>query len=105
VVPSVQLPEDAEQWLTEYDAALARFEAAKTDLDAFKNYFRMETGDAGAGYLGDDKVVSYPEVKSSRVSVEALKRDYPDVAEKVTEVSRYRRMTIRVPKRLKKADA
>jgi putative phage-type endonuclease len=101
IIPSTQLPEDAAEWLAEYEYALARFKSAETDLDAIKNYFRMQTGDAGAGYLGDEKVVSYPEVKSSRISVEALKRDYPEVAQAVTEVSRYRRMTIRVPKTLK----
>ncbi len=69
-----------------------------------KNLFREWTGDAGAAYLGEDKVVSYPEVKSSRISVEKLRELYPEVAEAVTEKSSYRRMTIRVPKKYKLPD-
>jgi len=98
VVPSTQLPEDAAEWLADYRAAKDALEAATTRLDEIKNYFRMETGDAGAGYLGDKKVVSYPEVRSSRIDVEALRRDHPDVAEACTVVSHYRRMTIKPPK-------
>jgi putative phage-type endonuclease len=98
VVPSVELPDDAREWLDDYRAAVVAEKAASARVDEIKNYFRMQTADAGAGYLGDEKVVSYPEVKSSRIDVEALKRDFPEVAEKVTVSSRYRRLTIRAPK-------
>jgi putative phage-type endonuclease len=98
VVPAVQLPEDAEEWLKDYRAALAAEKAATARVDEIKNYFRMWTGDAGAGFIGERKVVSYPEVKSTGIDVTKLKEQFPEVAEKVTKVSHYRRMTIRAPK-------
>lgn len=99
VRPSVELPEDADEWLEDYVTAKERAEEAVRNLDAIKNYFRMQVGDAAAGYLGDRKVVSYPEVSTTRIDVEALKRDHPEVAEEVTVTSHYRRMTIRPPKK------
>jgi putative phage-type endonuclease len=101
VKPSVDLPDNAEEWLVDYYRAKLAAEEAQKNLDAAKNFFRMWTGDAGAGYLGERKVVSYPAVNSSRIDVEALKRDYPEVAEAVTVRSQYRRLTITVPKDLK----
>jgi putative phage-type endonuclease len=98
VVPSVQLPEDAEEWLSDYQAAKDAVEKATARLDEIKNYFRMEVGDAGAGYLGDRKVVSYPEVRSSGIDVGLLREKFPEIAEQVTRVSHYRRMTIKAPK-------
>jgi putative phage-type endonuclease len=107
VKPSIDLPEDTEEWLADYLKAKAAFEKAETDLDTVKNYFRMMTGDAGAGYLpwpGKPeglKITSYPEVSSSGIDVEKLKTEYPEVAEKCTRRSSYRRLTITVPKALK----
>lgn len=98
VRPSVELDADSEFWLAEYRKAKDKADAAEKDLAEVKNYFRMMVGDAGAGYLGDKKVVSYPEVSSTRIDVEALKRDYPEVAEAVTVRSTHRRLTIRPPK-------
>ena len=98
VRPSVDLPPEAEDWLNDFTEAKERVKKATANLDAIKNYFRMEVSDAGAGYLGDKKVVGYPEVTSSGIDVEALRRDYPEVAEAVTRKSRYRRLTITPPK-------
>lgn len=105
VQASTDLPDLAEEWIKDYQRAKARFEAAETELTAIKNTFRDWTGDAGAAYLGEDKLVSYPAVKSSRVDVEKLKTDYPEVAEACTVKSNYRRMTIRVPKKYKLSDS
>jgi predicted phage-related endonuclease len=101
VRPSVDLPENADEWLRDYWLAKVAAEKANADLDAARNFFRMWTGDAGAGYLGERKVVSYPVVNTSRIDVEALKRDFPEVAEKVTVRSSYRRLTITVPKEMR----
>lgn len=98
VKPSVDLPEEAEDWLRDYHRLKAVAEKAEKDLREVKNFFRMWTGDAGAGYFGERKVVSYPTVTSSRIDVEALERDFPEVARKVTVQSPYRRLTITVPK-------
>ena len=104
IQPSVQLPEDTDEWLKVYIEAKARYEAAEADLNEAKNFFRMMTGDAGAGYLGEEKIVGYPVInpKKGTIDVEALRRDYPEVAEAVTVRNSHRRLTISVPKRLKK---
>jgi predicted phage-related endonuclease len=104
VTPSVDLPEGSEVWLKDYQRAQDALKKAQADVDEIKNYFRMMTGDAGAGYIGEDKIVGYPDVRSSRIDVEALKRDYPEIAEKVTVKSSYRRLTISVPKKYKVAN-
>lgn len=105
IQPSTDLPDLAEEWLKDYQILKARHEAAELEFTALKNQFRDWTGDAGAAYLGEEKIVGYPSVKSSRIDVEALKRDYPEVAEAVTVKSSYRRMTIRVPKKYKITNA
>lgn len=96
--PSVDLPEDAEEWLADYNAAKDALKKAETRLDEIKNYFRMEVGDAGAGYIGERKVISYPEVSTSRIDVTALKEQEPELAKRFTVKSHYRRMTISPPK-------
>lgn len=101
IQPSVDLPEGTEMWLEDYYRRKLALEAAQADFDEVKNYFRVMTGDAGAAYLGDRKIVGYPEVSSKRVDVELLRQDYPDIAEKVTVTSRYRRLTVTVPKDIK----
>jgi len=107
VKPSVDLPEDTEEWLADYLKAKERLKAAEADMDAAKNYFRMMTGDAGAGYLpwpgkkDGLKITSYPEVGSTRVNIEKLKAEFPEVAAACTERSSYRRLTITVPKEIK----
>lgn len=107
VKPSTDLPEDTEEWLADLVKAKAAFKKAEEDLDAVKNYFRMMTGDAGAGYLpwpgkkDGLKVTSYPEVGSTSIDVEKLKTEYPEVAAACTRRSSYRRLTISIPKEIK----
>jgi putative phage-type endonuclease len=108
VKPSVDLPADTEEWLADYLEAKAELEKAQANMDQVKNYFRMMTGEAGAGYLpwpgkkDGLKITSYPEVSSTRVNIEKLKAEFPEVAEACTERSSYRRLTISVPKEIKK---
>lgn len=101
--PSVQLDPDAEQWLRMYDEANAEAKAADARLAEIKNYFRMMTGDAGAAYLGEDKVVGYPVVNTSSFDVKKFREEQPELAEQYTVKSTHRRLNIRVPKRLKGA--
>ena len=99
--PSVQLGEDAEEWLKMYEEAKAEADRANAELDSVKNWFRLMTADAGAAYLGTEKVVGYPVVNTTRLDVEALRQEMPEVAERFTVKSTHRRLSIKVPKRLK----
>jgi putative phage-type endonuclease len=106
LMPSTELPEGSESWLESLHRCKLAAEKAQADLDEAKNFFRMWTGDAGAAYLpreGKDplKVVSYPEVSSTRVDVEKLRTEYPEVAEACTVRGSYRRLTITVPRDIK----
>lgn len=101
VRPSVQLPENTDEWLRIYQEAKDRFDAAERDLDAAKNFFRMWTGDAGAGYLGEEKVVGYPVVNTSSFNVTRFREEHPELAKEYTVKSSHRRLTVRVPKHLK----
>jgi putative phage-type endonuclease len=98
VVPSIQLPGDADEWAKDLRAAQEAEKEATARVAEIKNYFRMHMADAGVGYLGDRKLVSYPEVKTTGIDVAKLREEFPEVAEQVTRVSHYRRMTIRTPK-------
>lgn len=91
---AVDLPEGSEELLDMYADAKAKAEAAEAHLNSIKNYFRDMTGDAAAGYIGARKVVSYPEVPSSRIDVTRLREEYPEIAEALTVKSHHRRMTI-----------
>lgn len=101
VRPSVEMPEGTDEWLEDYWRRKLIAEKATADLDEAKNYFRMWTGDAGAGYLGDRKVVGYPVVNSERVDVALLRERYPEIAQEVTVKSSHRRLVITVPKDVK----
>src|SRR5690606_12898762 len=99
VKPSVELPDDAADWLEDYAKVKAEVEEATKRLNEIRNYFRMHVGDAAAGYLGDQKVVSYPAVTTSRIDVAALERASPEAAAKVRVRSTHRRLTVKVPKK------
>jgi putative phage-type endonuclease len=101
--PSVQLPEDAEDWLVNYERAKRAAEVAEANLAEAKNFFRMWTGDAGAAYLGEDKVVSYPVINPKKGTIDAtkLREEFPEAAEACTVRNPHRRLTISVPKSVK----
>jgi putative phage-type endonuclease len=107
IKPSTELPEDAVDLLRDLHKAKERVKAAEADLDEIKNFFRMWTGDAAEGYLPAEdgkrpiKITSYPVVNATRIDVDALKTQYPEIAEKLTVKSPYRRLNISVPKALK----
>lgn len=101
VKPSVDLPEGTEVWLRAYHEAKDAVKKAEAEFDGVKNYFRMHTGDAAAGYLGEKKIVSYPVVTTHGVDLAKLREDYPEVAEACTKKSTHRRLTITVPKEMR----
>lgn len=97
VLPSVELPLEAERWLEEYRQAKTEADAAGARLDEVKNRIKDALGGAAAGYIGDWEAVSYPEISSSRVDVRKLREEYPDVAEECSVTTTSRRLTVRAP--------
>jgi putative phage-type endonuclease len=95
---SVQLPNGAGEWIAAYHQARDVMKTAEARLDECKNWIRAEIGGAAGGYIGDQKVVSYPEIVSHRVSTKLLRELYPEIVEDVIEESTYRRLTVRKPK-------
>lgn len=92
--PSTDLEQDAIEWAREYHRAKHELETAERRVEEIKNYFRMQLQDAQRGYVGDQMVVSYPEVSPKRVSVDLLKENFPEVYEQVVVRNTHRRLTI-----------
>jgi putative phage-type endonuclease len=92
--PATDLEEDAIEWAREYHRAKHELETAERRVEEIKNYFRMQLQDAQRGYVGEQMVVSYPEVSPRRVSVELLKEKFPEVYEQVIVRNTHRRLTI-----------
>ena len=95
---AIQLPPDAEAWVFTYLKARDAVKAANEYLDEAKTWLGFHLGDAAAGYLGDDKVVSWPEIHQHRISATLLREKYPEVAKECTVESTHRRMTVKKPK-------
>lgn len=93
------LPDEAIDWVLSYIQARDAVTKAEAYKEECGNWLRFHLGDAGAGYVGDEKIVSYPEVNTRRVSATKLREEFPDVAEACTVTSTHRRMTVRRPKK------
>lgn len=98
VQPAMELPEDAPEWIENYRRAKAEAERAEAELERAKNWFRMTLEDAGAGYIGDQKVVSFPEVHVTRIDTKKLRESHPAVADECSVTSTHRRLTVRAVK-------
>lgn len=95
LLPAVSLPDDAADWIRDYHRAKSVADAAAARFEECKNWIRVQMGDAGAGYLGDHKIVSFPEVHTHRIDSTKLRETYPDAAEDCSVESTYRRLTVR----------
>ncbi len=98
VYEAVQLPDGAADWIDAYRKARDAAHQAERYLEECKNWLRVQLGDAGAGYIGEEKVVSYPEIKTRRLLPKKIRALYPEVAEECSEISSYRRLTVRPAK-------
>jgi putative phage-type endonuclease len=97
VLESVQWDDEAREWIEQYLDAKRRVDEATAVLEERKNWLRFHVGDAGAAYIGDDKVVSYPEVVTRKISATKLRENFPEVAEACVVTSSHRRMTVKRP--------
>jgi putative phage-type endonuclease len=95
VFEAVTLPDEAAEWIEDYHRAAAELKRAERRLEECKNWLKVQLGDAGAGYLGHQKIVSYPEVHTTRISAKKLRAEFPEVAEECSETSSHRRLTVR----------
>lgn len=98
VQEAVELPEEAADWIAEYHQARAESKRADGRLTEIKNWIRVEMGDAGAGYVGDRKIVSFPEVSATRVDSKKLRESFPEAAEACEVTSTHRRLTVKTLK-------
>lgn len=95
VFEAVTLPDEAQEWIESYHRASAELKAAERRQEEIKNWLKVQLGDAGAGCLNGQKIISYPEVQTKRVSARRLREEFPEVAEKCSETSTHRRLTVR----------
>lgn len=66
---------------------------AKAELDKLKTQIGAEMGDMDT-VIGDDYKVMYRVVCSKRIDSAMLRREYPEIAEKVTKVTEANRLTV-----------
>lgn len=92
---AVELPEDAVEWIEDYHAAKAVVDEADRQLTEVKNWVRVQMGDAAAGYVGDQKIVSFPEVNTTRIDTKKLRESYPEIAAACSVNGTHRRLTVR----------
>lgn len=66
---------------------------AKAELDKLKCQITAEMGGMDT-VIGDDYKVMYRVVRSARIDSAMLRREYPEIAEKVTKVTEANRLTV-----------
>ena len=66
---------------------------AKAELDKLKTQIIAEMGGENT-VIGDDYKVMYRVVRSARIDSAMLRREYPEIAEKVTKVTEANRLTV-----------
>lgn len=66
---------------------------AKAELDKLKTQIIAEMGGMDT-VIGDDYKVVYRVVRSARIDSAMLRREYPEIAEKVTKVTEANRLTV-----------
>ena len=66
---------------------------AKAELDKLKPQIIAEMGGVDT-VIGDDYKVMYRVVRSARIDSAMLRREYPEIAEKVTKVTEANRLTV-----------
>lgn len=65
----------------------------KAELDKLKCQITAEMGGMDT-VIGDDYKVMYRVVRSARIDSAMLRREYPEIAEKVTKVTEANRLTV-----------
>jgi putative phage-type endonuclease len=95
---SIEFDDEALEWISDYNDAKEQLKVAEARMNEAKNWLIFHMGDAGAAYIGEEKVASYPEVSSSRINAELLRERYPEIAKEVTVTSTHRRFTVAKPK-------
>ena len=92
--PAVDLPDEAEALIREYeDAARAEKEAAERKEQA-ANRLKALLGDAEIGRLGGVPRVRWSVVQQTRLDVASLKQAYPAIYEECSRTSTYRRLQV-----------
>ena len=93
-VVSILLPDEAMDWVRDYQAAKDDEDAAKVRKDEAANHLRELLGDAESGVVGDRKVVWKP-VTQHRIDAKALRDKRADIAAEFTKETTSRRFEIK----------
>ena len=93
-VVSILLPDEAMDWVRDYQAAKDDEDAAKVRKDEAANHLRELLGDAESGVVGDRKVV-WKSVTQHRIDAKALRDKRADIAAEFTKETTSRRFEIK----------
>ena len=89
-----ELPADAFTLVHLYDEAAEEEKAAKTRKDEAANKLKAMLGEAEKGFVYDRKV-SWTNVEGTRLDTKKLKENEPEIYEKYTKTSNYRRFQVK----------
>jgi len=88
------LPEEAKQFLADYDEARAVVEKWQRRMDEAANRLKALLGDHEVGLLGDRRVI-WKSVSSRRFDTKRFRSDCPDLYEEYVTQSAYRRFSVK----------
>ncbi len=91
---SIELPEATYDLLKEYDAAALQEKEAKTKKDLIANTIKAEMGEYSRANIFDRQILWTP-VESKKFDSKRFKEEQPDLYEKYTKESAYRRFQIK----------
>ena len=95
---SIILPDEADKLLDDYMAIKAIEDDVKKQKNLLENQLKAMLGEAECAKSRNGFSVSWKEAVSTRLDTATLKKEQPDIAEKYTIKSSYRRFSVYKPK-------
>lgn len=94
----IELPTEAEELVSEWDAVKAMIAGYEEKLAAIENQLKAMLGEAESGTVGD-KLVSWKTITSKRIDSKRIRELHPEIYDQCSKESSYRRFEIRNLKR------
>jgi len=95
---AIELPTEAEELVSEWDAVKAMIAGYEEKLAAIENQLKAMLGEAESGTVGD-KLVSWKTITSKRIDSKRIRELHPEIYDQCSKESSYRRFEIRNLKR------
>lgn len=94
VTERMEMPDNAFELARDYRRGKALEKAGKRQAALAHNSLTALLGAAAEGWVGDEQVVRWPLITARRLNEKALRAAHPDIAEKFTQPTTYRRLWV-----------